>query len=376
MEKDAKSKATPEVESINQANTEAATESNIEYSVSGGLLRTLAGQNISIAFSSYQSGLLYFVGCNFEGGINVHQTALPKPMGLCMDSEGSLTLTCGYQIMRFENILEPEQRINNLFDRCFVPRRVHVTGYLDAHDVGVNNDQQVVFVNTRFNCIATVSNRHSFTEIWRPPFISDLVDEDRCHLNGMAMEQGEPRYVTAVSQSNTIDGWRDRRADGGVVIDVKANKVICKGLSMPHSPRIHQGKLWLLNSGTGGLGVVNIGEDGMGEFEPKVFCPGFTRGLAFYGKLAFVGLSKPRHKRFEGLALDEKLQQADSDAWCGVQIIDLDTNSCIDWFRIDGDVSELYDLEVIANSLCPMAVPPESPEAADLVTFKATDVAS
>lgn len=348
---------------------EQAYQNQVEYSVSGGLLARLHNLNISIAFTSYQSGLLYFVGRNAQDGINVHQTGLPKPMGLCMDKQGSLTMTGGYQIMRFENILEPNQQINNTFDTCFVPRRVHVTGHLDAHDVGINSDDQPVFINTRFNCIATVSERHSFIELWRPPFISALVDEDRCHLNGMAMQDGEPRYVTAVSKSNTIDGWRDRRGDGGVVMDVKTNEIVCEGLSMPHSPRMHNGQLWLLNSGTGELGVVNIGNDGRGQFEAKVFCPGFTRGLAFYGNYAFVGLSKPRYKRFEGLALDDKLKQADSEPWCGVQIIDLSTNSCVDWFRIDGNVTELFDLEVIPNSACPMAVPPESPEAAQLVTF-------
>lgn len=348
---------------------EQTSVNRVEYSVSGGLLARLHKLNISIAFTSYQSGLLYFIGRNADGGINVHQTGLPKPMGLCMDKKGSLTMTGGYQIMRFENILEANQLVNNTFDTCFVPRRVHVTGHLDAHDVGINSDDQPVFINTRFNCIATVSDRHSFVELWRPPFISALVDEDRCHLNGMAMQDGEPRYVTAVSKSNTIDGWRDRRGDGGVVIDVKSNKIVCEGLSMPHSPRMHNGKLWLLNSGTGELGVVNFNEDGMGQFEPKVFCPGFTRGLAFYGNFAFVGLSKPRYKRFEGLTLDEKLKQADAEPWCGVQIIDLATNSCVDWLRIDGNISELFDLEIIADSTCPMAVPPESPEAAQLVTF-------
>lgn len=352
---------------------EQTADNQAEYSVSGGLLNRLHSLNISIAFTSYQSGLLYFVGRNHEGGINVHQTALPKPMGLSLDKKGSLTMTGGYQIMRFENILEADQQINNAFDTCFVPRRVHVTGHLDAHDVGINSDDQPIFINTRFNCIATVSERHSFSEVWRPPFISALVDEDRCHLNGMAMQDGEPRYVTAVSKSDTIDGWRDRRADGGVVIDVTSNQIICEGLSMPHSPRMHNDQLWLLNSGTGELGVVNINEDGSGEFEAKVFCPGFTRGLAFYGNYAFVGLSKPRYKRFEGLALDDKLKQADSEPWCGVQIIDLNTNSCVDWFRIDGKVAELFDLEVIPDSICPMAVPPESPEAANLVTFAAPD---
>lgn len=348
---------------------EQTAATSAQYSVSGGLFNRLNQLNISIALTSYQSSLLYLIGRNKEGGINIHQTGLLKPMGLSLDKKGGLTLTSGYQIMRFENVLEANQQVNNTFDTCYVPRRVHVTGNLDAHDVGINSNDQPIFINTRFNCIATVSERHSFVELWRPPFVSALVDEDRCHLNGMAMQDGEPRYVTAVSKSDTIDGWRDRRSDGGVVIDVKTNQIVCEGLSMPHSPRLHKGQLWLLNSGTGELGVVKMGKDGKGQFEAKVFCPGFTRGLAFYENYAFVGLSKPRYKRFEGLALADKLKQADSEPWCGVQIIDLTTNSCVDWFRIDGNVSELYDLEIIPNSVCPMAVPPESAEAASLVTF-------
>lgn len=176
----------------------------------------------------------------------------------------------------------------------------------------------MIFVNTRFNCLATPSDRHSFEPVWRPPFISALVDEDRCHLNGLAMEDGRPRFVTAVSRSDTIDDWRDRRADGGIVIDVEKNEIVCTGLSMPHSPRLYRGELWVLNSGTGELGIVRGAESGNGVFEPRVFCPGFLRGLAFFGNFAFVGLSKPRYKRFEGLALDQKLTDADSEPWCGV----------------------------------------------------------
>jgi uncharacterized protein (TIGR03032 family) len=143
---------------------------------------------------------------------------------------------------------------------------------------------------------------------------------------------------------------------------------------MPHSPRLHNGELWVLNSGSGELGVVKFKTGGkrkqvQGQFEPRAFCPGFLRGLAFHGNFAFVGLSKPRYKRFEGLALDQKLKDADSEPWCGVQIIDLTSGTCVDWFRIDGSIAELYDLEVIADYACPMAVSPASREAANLITF-------
>jgi uncharacterized protein (TIGR03032 family) len=340
------------------------------YSMSGGLVARLRSLDIGLAVTSYQSGLLYMLGRNPEtGGLNVHQTPILRPMGLASAPDGSLVLAAGFHLIRFVNALEPNQRANQIFDACFVPRTVNITGELDAHDVGLDAAGRPIFVNTRFNCLATVSEHYSFTEVWRPPFVSALVDEDRCHLNGLGMQDGEPAYVTAVSRSDTIDGWRDRRADGGVVIDVKSGNVVCEGLSMPHSPRLHNGKLWLLNAGTGEFGMVDLPKDGgRGRFEPVAFCPGFLRGLAFAGRYAFVGLSKPRHKRFEGLALEERLRTADSEPWCGVQIIDLEKGSCVDWFRIDSAVAELYDLAVIPATVCPMALSPGSPEAASVVS--------
>ena len=123
---------------------------------------------------------------------------------------------------------------------------------------------------------------------------------------------------------------------------------------MPHSPRLYQGKLWVLNSGTGELGFVDLSKKKLNKrFTPVAFCPGFVRGVSFHGKYAFVGLSKPRYERFEGLELDERLQKADSEPWCGIQVIDLNTGSCVQWFRIDGKIGELYDVEVIPDTICP-----------------------
>jgi uncharacterized protein (TIGR03032 family) len=205
--------------------------------------------------------------------------------------------------------------------------------------------------------------------VWKPHFISAIVDEDRCHLNGLALDKGRPRYVTAVSRSDTIDGWRDRRADGGIVMDVITNEVICEGLSMPHSPRMYNGKLWVLNSGTGELGWIEQGPTAAkSKFHPIVFCPGFVRGLSFHGKFAFVGLSKPRYHRFEGLALDQRLQQADSEPWCGIQVIDLEKQSCVHWLRVDGAITELYDVGVVPGALNPMSLGFAAPDIAKLIT--------
>ena len=349
-----------------------AADAETTFSASGGLVGRLARLGCAIGFTSYQSGLLYMVGRNARG-LHIHQSSMPRPMGLRYDAtDRRLLLSAAGQILRFEDVLRSGERANEIFDACFAPRIIHITGRLEGHDVGIGVDDMPIFVNTRFNCLATVDPRDSFRALWHPPFIDTIVDEDRCHLNGLAMRDGLPAYATAVSRSNTIDGWRDRRADGGVVIDVATGRIVCQGLSMPHSPRWHQGTLYVLNAGTGEFGRVRLpeAEHEMGQFVPITFCPGFLRGLSFSGGFAFVGLSKPRYSRFEGLALDDRLRATDSEAWCGVQIIDLASGACVDWLRLDGPVGEIFDVEVFPGIACPMAVSPNAPELANLITHK------
>ncbi len=349
-----------------QADAEIApAEERVTYSMSPGLSGFLGAQRIALAVSSYQSGKFYLLGQNVDGGLMVDERFFRKAMGICVPERDTILLATLFQIVRFRNVLNEGEQINNVFDACYVPRETYVTGEIDAHDVGVLRDGRVVFVNTLYNCLATPSPRHSFTPLWKPPFISSIVREDRCHLNGLAMADGVPRYVTAVSRSDTIDGWRDRRASGGVVVDVQSGEIVIGGLSMPHSPRVYRDRLWLLNSGTGELGWI---EPAAAKFHPLAFCPGFLRGLAFRGDHAFVGLSKPRYQRFEGLALDQKLADADSEPWCGVQVIDLNSGACVHWFRLDGAVAELYDLAIVPGAMRPMALGFASNEILGLIT--------
>jgi uncharacterized protein (TIGR03032 family) len=246
-------------------------------------------------------------------------------------------------------------------DAYYVPQTGYFTGDLDAHDIGIGENGRMLFANTRFNCLATVSLTHSFRPVWRPPFISKLAAEDRCHLNGLAMDGGRARYVTCVSQSDTFDGWRDHRQEGGVVVDVESGKTVCEGLSMPHSPRMHGGKLWLLNSGTGELGSVDVATR---KFEPLCFCPGYVRGLAFVGDhFALVGLSKPRdNKTFSGLALDEALASRKVQPRCGIYLIDLRSGDVVHSIGIGGIVTELYDVAVIPGVRQPAMVGLDSEE--------------
>lgn len=339
-----------------------------EYSTSPNLFAFLEAQNLTICLTSYETGQLYLIGRNPLGGIMINTQPFGKAMGLFVDDK-VMHLATGGQIHRLENCLNTNERAEELFDHCFVPRTTYTTGPLDAHDVAVDGDDNIIFVNTRFNCIAKTSTKHSFETVWKPPFISRIVSEDRCHLNGMALDDGKLAYVTAISKSDTIDGWRDRRSNGGIVLNTQTDQVICEGLSMPHSPRVHQGDLWVLNSGTGELGTIDRSKSSENAFTPHIFCPGFVRGLAFHNRYAFIGLSRPRYKRFEGLALQRMLEKTDSEPWCGVQIVDLDKREVVAWLRIDGSVQEMYDVAVIPDVKCAMSLNNSSPQMQNLVTW-------
>ena len=184
--------------------------------------------------------------------------------------------------------------------------------------------------------------------LWRPPFLSRLAAEDRCHLNGLALKDGRPAYVTAVSRSDVADGWRDRRTGGGVLVDVAANEVVLEGLSMPHSPRWHDagdgGRLWLLDSGTGWFGHADLGRGG----SSGDVLSGLQPGPRLPRALRLIGLSKPRENRtFTGLPLDEELVRRDAEPRCGLMVVDLRTGDAVHWLRIEGVVEELYDVAVL-----------------------------
>jgi uncharacterized protein (TIGR03032 family) len=312
----------------------------------------MAEQGVSIALTTYQTGKLFLIGLQPSGLLSVFERTFNRAMGLYA-TDRSLYLSSLFQLWRFEDALEPGQDYQG-YDRLYVPQVGYTTGDLDIHDIALDAENRIVFVNTLFGCLAAISETHSFVPLWQPPFLSKLAAEDRCHLNGLAMEAGQPRYVTAVSQSDVADGWRDRRYNGGCVLDVQQNQVIMSELSMPHSPRCYRGKLWLLNSGTGYFGTVDLQQ---GKFEPITFCPGYLRGLAFWNDYAIVGISRPRqNKTFSGLALDENLRAKDAEARSGVLVISLKTGDIVHWLRLEGIVEELYDVALLPGVRRPMAI--------------------
>ncbi|MFO1039000.1 MAG: TIGR03032 family protein [Geminicoccaceae bacterium] len=316
----------------------------------------LAEQGLSLAFTTYQSGKLFLIGLQPDGRLSVFERTFNRAMGLCAHGR-RLYLSTLFQLWRFDDALDQGQTHEG-YDRLYVPQLAWTTGDLDIHDVAVMADGRVAFVNTLFSCLALPDEGHSFRPLWRPPFVSRLAAEDRCHLNGLALVDGFPGYVTAVARNDVADGWRDRRRDGGIVLDVKTGEVVLDGLSMPHSPRWHDAgsgpQLWLLDSGTGRFGHLDRAS---GRFQEVAFCPGYARGLACHGRYAVIGLSRSRTgPTFGGLALDDTLARHHADPRCGLLVVDLRTGDTVHWLRIEGVVSELYDVAVLPGARRPMAL--------------------
>jgi uncharacterized protein (TIGR03032 family) len=347
---------------------EHSFQEKFALTTSRGLTSWLAKCSGSIAFTTYQAGKIFFLGVKSDGQLSVHERTFARCMGLAVSADArTLLMATHYQLYRFDNLLPPGARATDGADAVYVPRLTWITGDLDIHDIAFGVDGRPVFVNTQFGCLATASDGASFKPYWRPRFLSKLAPEDRCHLNGMAVENGTPRYVTAVSVSDVADGWRDKRADGGVVIDIATNEILCSGLSMPHSPRLHNGVLWVLNSGTGELGWVDTAAR---RFVPFAFCPGYARGLTFVGGCAIVGLSLPRENRtFQGLRLDGALVAKAAEPRCGLIMVDLATGDTIAWVRLEGVVRELYDVAFLPGVRQPSAIGFKTDEITRLISI-------
>ena len=348
-----------------RAETAQSVQTGTQLSVSRGLADWLRSTRTSFAFTSYQTGQLFLVGLLANGTVSFNQQNFMRAMGLCY-RPGRLYLGGLSQVWRLENMLRPGERANKQFDMALVPRNAQTTGDVDIHELGVDTQGRVIFVNTKYSCLATLDLVHSFRPIWKPPFISRLAPEDRCHLNGVAFDGGVPRFVTAVSRSDIVTGWRERRHEGGVLIEVETGRIVTDQLSMPHSPRVHDGAVYALDSGRGE--IVRIDPEG-GERATVAFCPGFLRGLSIHAGHALVTVSKPRNGTFAGLALDEALRGRDAEPWCGVLIVNLASGDIVEWVKLEGFISELFDVAVMPGVVCPMAIGPDTIEARSTISF-------
>lgn len=295
---------------------------------------------ISLVVSTYQAGKVILVR-NDGGTLNTHFRTFAKPMGIDHNN-GRLTIGGSNTVWYYRNMPAVAPKIEPIgkHDAAFLPRRIHVTGDIDIHELAWGADDLWI-INTKFCCLATLDENYSFVPRWRPSFLSALAPEDRCHLNGLAMIDGEPRYVTALGETDTPGGWRANKRSGGILMELPTGRVVLRGLSMPHSPRWYQGRLWILESGEGSLAWVDVEK---GTWHPVVKLPGFTRGIDFVGPLAFIGLSQVRESAtFSGIPLVERL----NERICGVWVVNWQSGEIVGFLRFETGVQEIFAVQAL-----------------------------
>jgi uncharacterized protein (TIGR03032 family) len=296
---------------------------------------------ISLVVSTYQAGKAILIRSD-QGKLNTHFRTFGKPMGIAAD-ESRIVIGGANTVWEYRNMpavarkLDPPEK----HDACYIPRRIHVTGDIDIHELAWDKDNELWLVNTRFCCLCTLDADHSFYPRWRPPFVSALAPEDRCHLNGLAVVDGRAKFVTALGETDTEGGWRANKANGGVLIDVDSGETLLRGLSMPHSPRWYQDRLWILESGQGSLAQVDLKTR---SWKTIAQLPGFTRGIDFVGPLAFIGLSQVRESAvFSGIPLVKRAKERA----CGVWVVNIETGATLGFLRFETGVQEIFAVQAL-----------------------------
>ena len=308
-----------------------------------GILHDL---NFTLAVSTFQAGKVIFLSAVDRERIVQLPRTFDNAMGLAIDND-RIAIACKNEVIELRNHsqLSKGYPLNpDTYDSFFVPRVRYNTGPLDLHDMNYANGK-LLAINTLFSCIAEINNNYSFTPVWQPPFISKLAPEDRCHLNSVAVEDGIVEYVTALGSTDTAQGWRENKLKGGILMHVPTNKIVVDGLSMPHSPRIYDGKVYYLNSAVGELCVY----DPSGESNIVITkLGGFARGMVKVGDYLFIGISKLRHTSdvFSTLPIAKQ-------SYAGIEVVYLPYNKVVGKLRYEESVDEIYDVKALPGLVRP-----------------------
>lgn len=327
------------------AGTTATREIRHEYTHSLPALLNQLG--VSLLVSTYQAGKVAVVGVA-KGELTLSYHNFERAMGMAV-KPGAIAVAARSQVWQLIAAHDLACRVEpaGRHDACYLTRTSHFTGEVQAHELAWGSDE-LWLVNTAFGCLCTLDGLHSFVPRWQPPFISALAAEDRCHLNGLAMADGKPKYVTALAETDTPQGWRANKVRSGCVIDVASGQTVARGFAMPHSPRVHGGRVWMLHSGAGQLVVV---DPASGKAETVTELPGYTRGMSVFDRYAFVGLSKIREtSTFGGMPIAERRPELK----CGVGVVDLTTGRLMAHLEFVTGVEEIFDVQVVPGARCPV----------------------
>lgn len=298
---------------------------------------------LTLAITTYQAGKVIFISASSENGLVQLPRDFKKAMGMAYQ-QGKMAIATKEEVVVLRNspaLAKGYPAMPDTYTGLFMPRASYYTGEVDIHDMDWGKGG-LWAVNTRFSCLSQINDDYSFEPKWKPKFISDLVPEDRCHLNGMTMKDGMPEYVTALGTTDTERGWRANKTKGGVLMHVPSGEILTSGLAMPHSPRIEGSKLFVLQSATGEL--ISVDQQS-GKFDVVTRIPGFVRGMARYGNLLFIGLSKMRKSSptFQDLPI------AHESIFPGVVVVDANTGQVVGHIKYESSLEEIYDIKVLSN---------------------------
>lgn len=304
-----------------------------------GLLDTLQA---TLVMSTYQSGKIMIIG-QHDGKIDIRYRNFPRPMGMCT-AGNSLWAGLGHGIWQFRNFAGAAGNVDEKkkYTACYLPTDIHFTADIDIHEMEFG--KELYFINTKFSCLCVKDESSSFKPIWKPPFISSLQPTDKCHLNGLCLRDDEPRYVTALGQTDEPLGWRNNKASGGILMDIATDTLLLDGLSMPHSPRWHQGQIWFLESGKGTLCRLDPMTGRVCEIAQV---PGFTRGLQIIGDIALIGVSKVRESAtFSGLPVTRLPKRI-----CGIWVVGLQRGNIISYLEFTEGIDEIFAVGLLPHAV-------------------------
>ena len=317
-----------------------SSQREVRYEHSRDFPQLLSELGLSVLVTTYQAGKVAMLGSHGQQlALSFHN--FDRPMGVAIADDGiTMAVAAKNKIWFLRDATDIATRLDPPMNACYLTRTAHVTGEIQAHEMGYSNGELWI-VNTLFSCLCTLDPNFSFVPRWRPKFISSLAAEDRCHLNGLAMESGKPRFATAMAETDEGGAWRANKVSTGCLIDVASNEVVARGFAMPHSPRVFDGQIWLLDSGRGSL--VRL-DPRSGHSETVARFPGYTRGLAIHDHYAFIGLSRIREtSTFGGVPIAEDRERLK----CGVAVVDLRRGQLLGQFEFKTGVEEVFDVTVI-----------------------------
>jgi uncharacterized protein (TIGR03032 family) len=306
--------------------------------------------NCCLAISTYQAGKLIFISPKDENNLVQLARTFDKPMGFSFNKEhNKLAMACRDQVIVFtanEQLAAHYPKSPATYDTMYFPRLTYHTGGLDIHDLQFGENDSLYAVNTLFSCLVRIDDNYNFVPFWAPPQITELVSEDRCHLNGMAFKNGKPKYASAFGKGNTYQSWRETVTTGGLIYDVETNQPVAENLPMPHSPKVYNNELYVLLSATGELAKIDIKT---GKYDVVTKIEGFVRGMSLHKDYLFIGTSKLRKNSstFAKLAFAEKANK------CSVQVIHLPTGALSGNITYSTTVDEIYDIHVMPGKTRP-----------------------